>query len=285
MAETKRCPYCGKEILAVAKKCKYCGKWLDGNRGDSNSVNDSEENLPIVSLPVSLQNQADDNIEVIENAEINLNPQPMINCPHCGKEINAFAKKCKYCGEWLQKKCPYCGEWIQESAMRCKHCGCWLNKFAKENYERKNGIQQPVVAKTEEQSDEDNKVSLEDAIQEHEDKKNAGCLMWGELIVIGIIVGLVYGWKWWEYIVAYIIASILLSIRILRILYCIGASLVWGFIGLCLSPWIFNESDWEELSRLINQDFSDYWWFALIVFIISLGFHWPAMKSGFSIND
>lgn len=26
--ETKICPHCGKEILAVAKKCKYCQKWI-----------------------------------------------------------------------------------------------------------------------------------------------------------------------------------------------------------------------------------------------------------------
>lgn len=29
MEETKRCPYCGEEILATAKKCKHCGEWLD----------------------------------------------------------------------------------------------------------------------------------------------------------------------------------------------------------------------------------------------------------------
>ncbi len=27
--ETKRCPYCGEEILAVALKCKHCGSWLE----------------------------------------------------------------------------------------------------------------------------------------------------------------------------------------------------------------------------------------------------------------
>lgn len=28
--ETKRCPYCGEEIMVTAKKCRYCGEWLTG---------------------------------------------------------------------------------------------------------------------------------------------------------------------------------------------------------------------------------------------------------------
>jgi len=27
--DTKRCPYCGEEITAIAKKCKHCGEWLE----------------------------------------------------------------------------------------------------------------------------------------------------------------------------------------------------------------------------------------------------------------
>ncbi len=34
MDQTKICPYCGEEILAVAKKCKHCGEWLDGTHSD-----------------------------------------------------------------------------------------------------------------------------------------------------------------------------------------------------------------------------------------------------------
>ncbi|MDR1896564.1 MAG: zinc ribbon domain-containing protein [Prevotellaceae bacterium] len=27
--DTKKCPFCGEEILAAAKKCKHCGEWLE----------------------------------------------------------------------------------------------------------------------------------------------------------------------------------------------------------------------------------------------------------------
>lgn len=28
MEKTKRCPYCGEEIMATAKKCRHCNEWL-----------------------------------------------------------------------------------------------------------------------------------------------------------------------------------------------------------------------------------------------------------------
>ncbi len=49
-------------------------------------------------------------------------------CPCCGEEILAVAKKCKHCGEWLnkpkppQKSCPICGESIDAEAETCPFC-------------------------------------------------------------------------------------------------------------------------------------------------------------------
>lgn len=43
MGDTKKCPYCGEEIKAVAKKCRFCGQWFDE---ESNEVKANEEVKP-----------------------------------------------------------------------------------------------------------------------------------------------------------------------------------------------------------------------------------------------
>lgn len=63
--ETKKCPYCGEEILAIAQKCKYCGEWL-------------EEKQP--------------------------NAKRMKTCPVCAEQIEEDNTVCPYCHESLTPK-------------------------------------------------------------------------------------------------------------------------------------------------------------------------------------
>lgn len=40
MIETKKCPYCGEEIMAAAKKCRYCNEWLNTEEQQTRNTSD-----------------------------------------------------------------------------------------------------------------------------------------------------------------------------------------------------------------------------------------------------
>ncbi|MCF0186724.1 MAG: hypothetical protein HUJ98_09600 [Bacteroidaceae bacterium] len=54
---TKKCPYCGGEILEVAKKCKHCGRWLNDNqpkaeeapKAEPKPIADAKPTAPVAS--------------------------------------------------------------------------------------------------------------------------------------------------------------------------------------------------------------------------------------------
>ncbi len=48
-AQTKKCPFCGEEILETAKKCKHCGEWITNSSHENTSPQNTTDVKPVFS--------------------------------------------------------------------------------------------------------------------------------------------------------------------------------------------------------------------------------------------
>ena len=64
MEEMKVCPFCGKEILAVAKMCKYCREWLPEE--PANTESNAKNEQPLKKEPVNVEEYAQEDSSSVE---------------------------------------------------------------------------------------------------------------------------------------------------------------------------------------------------------------------------
>lgn len=86
--ETKKCPFCGKTVLAVSKVCKHCRKSFD------EIVQEKTITVPVPTEATDVEEETKTSIpKRLETKK----------CPACGKTVLAVAEVCKHCGKSFEE--------------------------------------------------------------------------------------------------------------------------------------------------------------------------------------
>ena len=108
MRETKRCPYCGEEILAVAKKCKHCGEGLEKKDSEKEKkacptcgelVDVDKETCPFCNETTHFSDAKAESViaERIESKDENADFY--LYCKSCKTKLHMDSDSCNKCGD------------------------------------------------------------------------------------------------------------------------------------------------------------------------------------------
>ena len=104
--ETKKCPYCGEEILAVAKKCKHCGEWLEPKEMKvcpvcGETMDATLKTCPHCNEPIHLDKPQHNPVDPLENEDKSnvADDGHSLYCKNCMKALSIEAESCPYCGD------------------------------------------------------------------------------------------------------------------------------------------------------------------------------------------
>lgn len=107
--KTKRCPYCGEEILAIAKKCKHCGEWLD-----KQVVNKQKKACPVCGEMVDVD---------LETCPFCNEPTHFTECEYVKQTFTKGEKNSELQDDTQYLYCKTCRARLSVDADVCESCG------------------------------------------------------------------------------------------------------------------------------------------------------------------